>query len=34
VVEVEVPPVCDALAPTLRTRLEAIIETARARRDR
>jgi benzoyl-CoA reductase/2-hydroxyglutaryl-CoA dehydratase subunit BcrC/BadD/HgdB len=32
VVEVEVPPVCDALLPALRTRLEALMEMARARR--
>ena len=32
VVEVEVPPVCDPLMPTLRTRLEAVMEIARARR--
>jgi hypothetical protein len=32
VVEVEVPPVCDALWPALRTRLQALMETARARR--
>jgi benzoyl-CoA reductase/2-hydroxyglutaryl-CoA dehydratase subunit BcrC/BadD/HgdB len=30
VVEVEVPPVTDALEPTLRTRLEAMVETVRA----
>jgi hypothetical protein len=30
--EMEVPPVCDALLPALRTRLEALMETARARR--
>ncbi len=34
VVELEVPPVCDALLPTVRTRLEALMETARARRAR
>ena len=32
VVELEVPPVCDPLIPTLRTRLEAAMEIARARR--
>ncbi len=32
VVEIEVPPVADALMPTLRTRLEALVETALARR--
>lgn len=32
VVEVEIPPVCDALLPTLQTRLEALMETARERR--
>jgi hypothetical protein len=31
-VEIEVPPVCDALLPALRTRLQALLETARARR--
>ncbi len=34
VVEIEVPPVCDAILPALRTRLEALIETARKRRTR
>ncbi len=29
VVEIEVPPIADAMLPTLRTRLEALIETAR-----
>jgi len=33
-VEIEVPPVCDSLQATLRTRLEALIETARERRNR
>jgi hypothetical protein len=33
VVEVEVPPVCDALLPVLRTRLQAVMEMARARRE-
>ncbi len=32
-VEVEIPPVCDALLPTLRTRLQAVMEIARARRE-
>jgi hypothetical protein len=32
VVELEVPPVCDAMMQTLRTRLQALIETARCRR--
>jgi hypothetical protein len=32
VVEVEVPPVCDALLPALRTRLEVVMEMARAKR--
>lgn len=32
-VEVEIPPVCDALLPALQTRLQALMETARARRD-
>jgi hypothetical protein len=31
-VEVEIPPVCDALVPALRTRLQAVLEIARARR--
>ena len=31
-VEIEVPPVLDAMEPTLRTRLEALVETVRARR--
>jgi hypothetical protein len=30
--ELEIPPVCDALIPALRTRLQALIEIARARR--
>lgn len=34
VVEIEVPPVSDSLEPTLRTRLEALIETARERKRR
>jgi hypothetical protein len=32
VVEVEIPPVSDALRPALRTRLQALVETAQARR--
>jgi len=32
VVEMEVPPVTDAMEPTLRTRLEALVETVRARK--
>jgi len=32
VVELEVPPVCDAFMPTLNTRLGALIETAKGRR--
>jgi hypothetical protein len=32
-VELEIPPVCDALLPTLRTRLQALVEIARARRN-
>jgi hypothetical protein len=32
-VELEIPPVCDALLPALRTRLQAVMEIARARRD-
>lgn len=31
-VELEIPPVCDSLMPTLATRLQALVETARARR--
>jgi len=31
-IELEVPPICDALVPTLSGRLEALLETARARR--
>jgi hypothetical protein len=31
VLEIEVPPITDALRPTLRTRLEALVETARER---
>ena len=34
VVEIEVPPICDAVIPRLRTRLEAVVETAKARRER
>ncbi len=33
VVEVEIPPVCDALLPALRTRLQALMEIARAKRE-
>lgn len=33
VIQIEVPPVCDALAPTLRSRIEALVETARSRRN-
>ena len=32
-VEIEMPPVCDAMLPTLRTRLQALMETAQARRE-
>jgi hypothetical protein len=32
VVEIEIPPVCDALIPALGTRLQAVIEIARSRR--
>ena len=32
VLEIEVPPVTDAIEPALRTRLEAMLETARERR--
>lgn len=31
-IELEIPPVCDAMLPTLGSRLQAVIETARARR--
>lgn len=34
VVEMEVPPVTDAMRPTLRTRLEALVETVKGRRTR
>jgi len=30
--EIEVPPLCDAVAPTIRTRIEALIETVKGRR--
>jgi len=32
VVEIEVPPVTDSIRPTVRTRLEALVETVKARR--
>jgi hypothetical protein len=31
-IELEVPPICDAMLPTLSSRLQALIETARSRR--
>jgi hypothetical protein len=31
-IELEIPPICDAMLPTLGSRLQALIETARARR--
>jgi hypothetical protein len=31
-IEIEVPPICDALSPAMGSRLQALIETARARR--
>jgi len=31
-IELEIPPVCDAMLPTLGSRVQALIETARARR--
>jgi len=31
-VEIEVPPLADAVEPALRTRLEALVETAKLRR--
>jgi len=33
-VELEVPPLCDAMIPSLRSRLQALVETAMARRQR
>ena len=32
IVEIEVPPITDALEPALRTRLEALVESVRQRR--
>ena len=32
VVEIEIPPICDAMLPTLSSRLQALVETVRARR--
>ena len=32
VIELEIPPVCDAMLPGLRTRLQALVETVQARR--
>ncbi len=32
VLEIEVPPVTDSMRPTVRTRLEALVETIKARR--
>jgi hypothetical protein len=32
VLEIEVPPLTDAVGPALRTRLEALVETVRSRR--
>jgi len=34
VLEIEVPPVIDSMRPTVRTRLEALVETIKARRTR
>jgi hypothetical protein len=34
VLEIEIPPVTDSMHPTLRTRLEALVETIKARRTR
>jgi hypothetical protein len=31
-IELEIPPVCDAMLPALGSRVQALIETARARR--
>jgi hypothetical protein len=33
IVEIEVPPLIDSMQPTLRTRLEALVETVEARRE-
>ena len=33
-IELEIPPVCDAMRPSLGSRLQALVETARARRTR
>lgn len=33
-IELEIPPVCDAMLPSLGSRLQALVETARARRTR
>lgn len=33
VLEIEVPPVCDSISPALRTRIEALVETVRERRE-
>ena len=32
-IELEIPPICDAMLPTLSSRVQALTETARARRD-
>jgi len=34
VLEIEVPPITDAMEPNLRTRLEAVVETVRASRSK
>ena len=34
ILEIEVPPITDAIEPTLRTRLEALVETVKAHRER
>jgi len=34
VLEIEIPPVTDSMRPTVRTRLEALVETVKARRTR
>jgi hypothetical protein len=31
-IELEVPPICDAMLPTLASRLQALLETAKSRR--
>ena len=33
-IELEIPPVCDAMQPTIRSRVQALLETALAKRSR